>query len=77
VSSLNHHVALLRLRVHDAYVDFLETGEMPAPGSVPADWCAPVLHRSRWYDVIDPRDRAEALRGLWGMAGFLSQLPAT
>jgi hypothetical protein len=76
VSSLNHHVSLLRLRVHDAYMDFLETGKMPAPESVPADWSAPVLHRTRWYDLIDPRDRAEVLRGLWGMVGFLSRLPA-
>ncbi len=77
VSSLNHHISLLRLRVHDAYMDFLETGEMPTPGSVPADWSAPVLYRTRWYDLIDPRDRAEVLRGLWGMAGYLSQVPAT
>ena len=34
VSSLNHHISLLRLRVHVACVDFLETGrDAAAPGS--------------------------------------------
>ncbi|KAI9884221.1 MAG: Ras GTPase ras2 [Watsoniomyces obsoletus] len=29
VSSINHHIAILRLKVHRAYIIFLETGELP------------------------------------------------
>ncbi|KAI9810693.1 MAG: hypothetical protein M1826_003481 [Phylliscum demangeonii] len=33
LSSINHHVALLRLRVHQDYLAFLETGHTPPPPS--------------------------------------------
>jgi hypothetical protein len=33
VSSLNHHISILRLTVHDAYLEYLLSGKMPSPSS--------------------------------------------
>ncbi|KAK8206114.1 hypothetical protein IWZ01DRAFT_66588 [Phyllosticta capitalensis] len=70
-SCLNHHVALLHLHVHPAYLDFLQTGEIPSPAPQDPAWCRPVLRRSRWYDFFSVADRVELFCGLWGLFGWL------
>ncbi|KAK7532993.1 uncharacterized protein J3D65DRAFT_633990 [Phyllosticta citribraziliensis] len=70
-SSLNHHVALLHLHVHPAYLDFLQTGELPSPPPADPSWSRPVLRRSRWYDFFSVDDRVELFCGLWGLFGWL------
>ncbi|KAK7515990.1 uncharacterized protein IWZ02DRAFT_458080 [Phyllosticta citriasiana] len=72
-SSLNHHVALLHLHVHPAYLDFLQTGELPSPPPADPAWCRPVLRRSRWYDFFSVDDRVELFCGLWGLFGWLAR----
>jgi hypothetical protein len=72
VSSLNHHVSILKLRVHKAYLDHLETGSLPSSPDTP-DWSSPILQRSRWYDLLVPEERVELLRGLWAVAGYLTR----
>ncbi|KAF2495167.1 hypothetical protein BU16DRAFT_618027 [Lophium mytilinum] len=71
VSSLNHHVSILKLRVHPFYVQLLTNGVLPS--DLPGDklWASPVLHRTRWYDFFVVEDRIEVMRGLWGIMGYL------
>ncbi|KAM3414410.1 hypothetical protein BST61_g11048 [Cercospora zeina] len=70
VSSLNHHIAILKLTVHGAYLDYLETEKLPDP-TVDENWSRPRLQRTRWYDLLDVDDRVEAFRVLWGIASYL------
>jgi hypothetical protein len=74
VSSLNHHIAILKLRVHAAYLDYLGTGVFPAnAASLAADWSEPVIERSRWYDLFNSKDRIQIFRSLWAVAGYLAR----
>ncbi|KAB2572104.1 hypothetical protein DBV05_g9260 [Lasiodiplodia theobromae] len=73
VSSVNTHMALLHLRVHPAYVSWIETGELPSPLPADEDWCRPVLRRSRWYDFFNTEDRIEATKGLWMLFGWMAR----
>lgn len=77
ISSLNHHVSILHMLVHPTYLQYLATGTPPAttspshtntPSQVP---CRLELRRSRWYDLLDAGDRAEAMRGVWGVLAWL------
>ncbi|KAF2807799.1 uncharacterized protein BDZ99DRAFT_420347 [Mytilinidion resinicola] len=71
VSSLNHHVSILKLRVHPLYVQFLTDGVLPRNLPKDEQWASPVLHRTRWYDFFVVEDRIELMRGLWGIMGYL------
>ncbi|OJD29055.1 system protein b [Diplodia corticola] len=73
VSSVNTHIALLHLRVHPAYISWIETGELPSPLPADENWCRPVLRRTRWYDLFHTEDRIEATRGLWMLFGWLAR----
>jgi hypothetical protein len=82
VSSLNHHASILKLRVHAAYLEHLETGSCPSGPDSSADgtnaekcenWSSPILQRTRWYDLLLPEDRVEFLRGLWAVAAYLTR----
>lgn len=67
LSSMYHHVSIVKLRVHSAYIDYITDGTLREP--VPADpqWCQPVLQRSQWFDLFDIKQRVEAFRCLWGV----------
>ncbi|KAF2134589.1 hypothetical protein P153DRAFT_278828 [Dothidotthia symphoricarpi CBS 119687] len=71
VSSLNHHISVLKLRVHPLYLQFLTEGHLPEDTPPDADWCSPKLQRTRWYDLFDVDDRTEAMRGIWGVLSYL------
>lgn len=71
VSSLNHHISILKLRVHPAYVQYLLDGDLPEDLPVDSSWCSPRLQRTRWFDLFDTNDRMEAMRGLWGITSYL------
>ena len=71
VSSLNHHISLLRLRVHPAYLQYLTEGGLSEKLPPDADWCSPKLQRTRWFDLFDVEDRVEAMRGIWGVLSYL------
>ncbi|KAI9805238.1 MAG: hypothetical protein M1833_005691 [Piccolia ochrophora] len=85
LSTLNHHVSILRLSIHTAYIDFLETGRVPSPSPPPPvpshsssqrqgdtyPWDTLHLRRSKWYDFFKAEDRVEGLRVVWGMMAFL------
>lgn len=67
LSSVNHHVSFLRLRVHPEYLKWLATGVPPED----PEWHVLDLKRTRWFDLFDQGDRVEALDGLWGLFGYM------
>jgi hypothetical protein len=72
ISSLYHHVSVLKLRVHESYLDYLTDGILPS--CVPADnsWSSPTVQRTRWFNLFAAEDRAEAARGIWGVMACLA-----
>ena len=79
ISSLNHHISILRFRIAQQYTDFLTnlsiSSSTPSPIS-PSDashqaWSVLSVHRSRWYDLLKAEDRGEVVRGIWGIMGWL------
>jgi hypothetical protein len=71
VSSLNHHISVLKLRVHRLYLQYLETGKLPEEEPSDPRWHSPTLERTRWFDLFKVEDRTEAMRGLWGIIAYL------
>lgn len=67
VSCVNHHISILRLRVHEKYLDYITNGGNPRGES----WFELPMERSRWYDLFKPEDRKEAMHGIWGVIGYL------
>jgi hypothetical protein len=70
VSSLNHHISVLRLRVHPLYLQYLTDGILPQEATSEVDWCSPKLQRTRWFDLFNVNDRTEAMRGIWGIMSY-------
>lgn len=73
VSSLNHHLSILKLTVHDAYTEYIRTEEFPDPPPEDLNWCSPKLQRTQWYDLFDMEQRVEAYRALWGVMAYLTR----
>lgn len=70
VSSINHHVSIVHLRIHQRYLDVLSSGDstFPPDSTDPNQpWHVLKLQRSRWYDLLDASDRVEALKGVWSL----------
>ncbi|KAL2826919.1 hypothetical protein BJY01DRAFT_142810 [Aspergillus pseudoustus] len=67
LSSINHHLSILHLRIHRRYLDILTTGSSNIPPESPADhpWHVLKVRRTRWYDLFDAQDRVEVFRGIW------------
>jgi hypothetical protein len=70
VSSLNHHISILRLHVHPLYLQYLTDGILPKDAPAETDWCSPKLQRTRWFDLFNVSDRTEAMRGIWGIMSY-------
>ena len=75
MSSINHHVSILKMVAHGAYTDYITFGTMPEPAPADSEWCSPKLQRSRWFDLFDPDQRIEAFQGLWGVMAYLMREP--
>ncbi|MCJ1297902.1 hypothetical protein MMC08_000690 [Hypocenomyce scalaris] len=81
VSSINHHVSIIHLRIHTHYLEYLTTGKVTvtAPASphqappLASDqpWYGLDMQRSRWYNLLEPADRVQAMRGIWGVMAWL------
>lgn len=69
ISSLFHHISILRLDVHPLYLEYLSTGKIPSqlPNSI---WFSPKIKRTKWFDLLEPEDRVEAMRVLWGVFSY-------
>ena len=74
VSSINHHISILHFRIAKQYTDFI-TNLGTSPGSSDRSpqqpWSVLSVQRSRWYDLLKVEDRTEAMRGIWGIMGWL------
>ena len=78
ISSIFHHISILKLEVHPLYIEFMLTGEKPSPDSLPDNsWCRPKMSRSRWYSLLSAEDRVEAYRGIWGVFAYLMRAEGT
>ncbi|KAJ6024852.1 hypothetical protein N7540_005649 [Penicillium herquei] len=70
ISAINHHIAILHLRVHRRYIEVLTNGESDFPeDSDQSDqpWHVLKLQRSRWYNLFDTNERIEAFKGIWSL----------
>ena len=56
--------------VHDAYLEFVATGQAPDPLPEDPAWCRPQVRRTPWYDLFDPEQRLEAFETLWNAAQY-------
>ncbi|KAL1310966.1 hypothetical protein AAFC00_001186 [Neodothiora populina] len=77
LSSMYHHVSVVKLRVHGAYIDYITDGRMPESLPEDPEWCRPVMQRSEWFDLFNRTQRVEAFRCLWGALCYLNRQPPT
>lgn len=75
ISSINHHISILHLRVHPRYLEWL-AGEQDKPATENTQphsqpWHKLELRRTKWFDLLKAEDRVEALDGIWGLFGWL------
>ncbi|KAI9653046.1 MAG: hypothetical protein M1831_006253 [Alyxoria varia] len=78
ISSIFHHISILKLEVHPLYIEFMLTGQKPPSESLPDNsWCRLKMFRSRWYDLLSAEDRVEAYRGIWGVFAYLMRAEGT
>ncbi|OQO11690.1 hypothetical protein B0A48_03417 [Cryoendolithus antarcticus] len=75
VSSLNHHISILKLTIHDAYLDYLAGVGFPSVPLMESDWSTPRLQRSKWFNLFDADDRVEAFSALWAIMSYLTRDP--
>ncbi|KAL8665544.1 MAG: hypothetical protein Q9168_007685 [Polycauliona sp. 1 TL-2023] len=74
ISSINHHISILGIRIDDRYLDFMTNGseqENFSPST--QEWWGLQMKRSRWFDLFDPSDRGEAMRGIWGVMSWMNR----
>ncbi|KAL9136092.1 MAG: hypothetical protein Q9175_002697 [Cornicularia normoerica] len=71
-SSINHHISILHLRIHQKYIDYLQ--KAPAQSKISnapqQSWYALEMKRSKWFDLLVANDRVEAMRGIWAILGW-------
>lgn len=85
VSSVNHHISLVKMRVHIDYLEWLESGKevhgTPDTGpesnstSKSSEKSPNVLYvcRSKWYDMFDVESRKELLIAMWRVMCWINR----
>jgi len=73
ISSLYHHISVLKLRVHQSYLDYLTDGILPTCAPTDDSWSSPTVQRTRWFNLFVAEDRVEAARGIWGVMACLAR----
>ncbi|KYK60722.1 uncharacterized protein DCS_01860 [Drechmeria coniospora] len=68
VSSLFHHISLLRFRVPLRLLDVLDGS--PEPDASGRSWGKVQAWRSPWYDLFDTHERIVAMQLLWGVMSY-------
>ena len=79
ISSINHHVSILRFRISPQYANLIarDSSSTSSPSNAedvdPSEEPRYVLavQHTRWYDLLKPEDRGEAVRGIWGVMSWL------
>ncbi|KAI3319901.1 hypothetical protein HD806DRAFT_508282 [Xylariaceae sp. AK1471] len=72
ISSLFHHLCVLRMRVPDRLLQVLDGAaeDMAEEGKGGRSWGKLEVWRSKWFDLFLPEDRLEAMRLIWGMTAW-------
>ena len=70
LSSIYHHVSIIRLDVHPLYIEYLHHGTDASLDRTNTSWSCPTIRRTRWYDLLSGEDRGELFRGLWGIFSY-------
>lgn len=73
VSSLNHHISILKLTIHGTYIEYLQSETLPDPPPSEKNWCSPTLQRTQWFDLLNVDQRVEAFRALWGVIAYVTR----
>ncbi|KAI0441839.1 hypothetical protein F4803DRAFT_562806 [Xylaria telfairii] len=68
ISSLFHHLCVLRVRVPDRLLKVLDGAEEEEGGR--CSWDKLEIWRSKWFDLFVPEQRLEAMRLLWGVMSW-------
>ncbi|KAH6606243.1 hypothetical protein Trco_005396 [Trichoderma cornu-damae] len=68
ISSIFHHVSILRVRVPDRLLEVL--GGSPDPEATRRSWDRVQGWRSRWFDLFDTEQRLEAMQMLWAVMAY-------
>ncbi|KAJ0115892.1 hypothetical protein J7T55_004061 [Diaporthe amygdali] len=66
ISSLFHHMSVLRVRVPDRLLQVLDGA--PTPNG--RDWGKLQVWRTRWFDFFVPDDRVDAMKAVWGVVAY-------
>lgn len=76
ISSLFHHVSILRVRVPAKLLDVFAGAPEEHDGGQ-SSWGKLEVWRSKWFDLFLPEDRLEALRLLWGVNAWAMRVVDT
>ncbi|KAM0244882.1 hypothetical protein ACHAQJ_010697 [Trichoderma viride] len=68
ISSIFHHVSILRVRVPDRLLEVF--GGSPDPDVTRRSWGRVQGWRSRWFDLFDVEQRLAALQMLWAVMAY-------
>lgn len=72
MSSINHHISILHLRIHQNYIEHLDQTPAQSRSSEATQqpWYLLDVKRSKWFDLLVAEDRLEAMRGIWAILGW-------
>ncbi|KAL9124895.1 MAG: hypothetical protein Q9217_005823 [Psora testacea] len=73
LSSVNHHISIIHLRIHAQYTDeLLKPRNRGSNINVAQEpWYKLEMKRSKWFDLLGAEDRMQAMRGIWAVLGWL------
>jgi hypothetical protein len=113
LSSLNHHISIVRLRIHENFLAFIDPANFTSSSSSSSNnkslpqtstststsiqqstapdtnkttyqplqdmvnlkpdpsWFVLPVCRTKWFDMFDPVDRVQAMRGIWAVLGWI------
>lgn len=70
---MHHHVSILKMRAHGAYIDYMTDGTLPESSTTDPNWGRPMMQRSPWFDMFSVEQRVEAFRCIWGIFCYLTR----
>lgn len=75
MSAANHHVCIVKLSVHENYLEWLETGKVKQQKASTSERQDRILYmsRSRWFDLFDIEQRKELLTGVWRLLSWINR----
>jgi hypothetical protein len=68
ISSIFHHISILRVRVPDRLLEVL--GGSPEPDVTQRSWGRVQGWRSQWFDLFDTEQRLAAMQMIWAVMAY-------